>query len=993
MKQFQSNDVCDSTISWNLVPAADIPLGAMDNCDRVAFQHTNLVQSHVVFLNIDPVSLRILNASTNTEAILGISFEKVLNSTLDDQLVQGASRLKTKLLHSATTTRNTIVDTSLINHRGEPLMVRVSRLKTRWLFEIELLSTPFDLKPGEIADLPVVISDLLEDVKKLEELGPIVDAIRQSLYLDHCLLYRFDMEYNGEVIAESYSSRVSHRFLGLRFPTRDVPLSARRMMQCTHVRTAMDQQIDCVPIQPRFDPISGEDIDLTLVRGRGSVQTCQSFYVNLGVRAKLILPLSVQGSLWGMISCHHQDPLRISPSLDPYLITIARLTSHAIERMSRELVKQAEERGRKAIRVLAKRSPSFDNALAYLQDNIDDFKSLIPCGGLILRIAGNTMTSGNVPNKDDLAPLLDTLWEASQGKRLTSNCLPTRLPNLEALRAVACGALAIPLGTHRQDIAVWIRPEQVQDVQWAGCPNENVHADIAQAPYLSPRTSFEVWRNQAKGTSISWTDEEISLADSATMQLALVVLGWYATQASIAKNEFFACISHELRTPLTAILGFADLLSEELNPDFAQCPVDEYVETIRRNGAHLLKVIDDVLDMAKIESGKLKVERISVDLETLVGDIVTLMRARADEKRLGLKVIYQSDVPKFISTDPVRLRQILLNLLGNAIKFTEVGSVTLSISMDLSVGERMVFEVIDTGIGMTAVQLTKLFQAFSQADASTTRRFGGSGLGLMISKNLAQLLGGDISVSSVPGTGSTFRVCIATGNIAHSQNVLLKSVTGTAIIERNQSSKTNLRQFQNIADKSILLIEDGVDNQRLIAFLLGKAGATVSIMSNGKRGLESLTLDGTIHGALRLPINYDLILTDMQMPELDGYTTTRMLRQKGCDVPIIALTAFAMNSDAKKCLEAGCDDYLSKPIAKDELLGKVSTWLMHSSRRGKTASANQPSSFAFFVLLARFPNDDLVESKLAILMTRIVNFAIMNIASNSCFPFRCGTVE
>ncbi len=940
MKQFQSNDVCDSTISWNLVPAADIPLGAMDNCDQVAFQHTNLVQAHVVFLNIDPVSFRILNASTNTEAILGISFEKVLNSTLDDQLVQGASRLKTKLLHYATTTHNAILDTSLINHRGEPLMVRVSRSNTRWFLEIELLSSPFDLKSGEIAELPVVIGDLLEDIKKIEEFAPVVDTLRQSLCLDHCLLYRFDMEYNGEVIAESYSSRVSHRFLGLRFPTRDVPLSARRMMLCTHVRTAMDQQIDCVPIHPRFDPISGEDIDLTFVRARGSVQTCQSFYVNLGVRAKLVLPLSVEGSLWGMISCHHRDPLRISPSLDPYLITVARLTSLAIERMSRDIVKQAEERGRKAIRVLAKRSPSFDNSLAYLQDNIDDFKSLIPCGGLILRIAGHTLTSGTVPSTDDIAPLLDTLWEASQGSRLTTNCLPTRFPNLEALRAIACGALSIPLGTHRRDIAVWIRPEQIQDVKWAGCPNENVHVDTSQAPYLSPRTSFEVWKNQTKGTSISWTDEEIALADSATMQLALVVLGWYAAQASIAKNEFFACISHELRTPLTAILGYADLLSEEFNPDVAQCPVDDYVETIRRNGAHLLKVIDDVLDLAKIESGKLKVERISVDLETLVGDIVTLMRARADEKRLGLKVIYQSDVPKFISTDPVRLRQILLNLLGNAIKFTEVGSVTLSVSMDLTVGERMIFEVIDTGIGMTDVQLSRLFQAFSQADASTTRRFGGSGLGLMISKNLAQLLGGDVSVTSVPGTGSTFRVCIATGNTAHSQTVQRLFDNRSAEVDKIHSSKPK-HAYPAIFGKRILLIEDGIDNQRLIAFLLGKAGASVSVMENGKRGLESLTIDGTLDGTLSQPMAYDLILTDMQMPELDGYATAQMLRQMGCDLPIIALTAFAMKSDAEKCIEAGCDDYLSKPIAKDELLGKVSKWLMHSSQRGKTASANQ----------------------------------------------------
>jgi light-regulated signal transduction histidine kinase (bacteriophytochrome)/CheY-like chemotaxis protein len=909
-----------------MVPAADIPVGSLDNCDHVAFQHTNRIQPHVVFLNVDKRDYRILNASNNTELVLDLELKDVLNRCFDDQFLQGANLLRDKLSQQ-TASRYAVLDTSMFNQRGERLLIRVSRTDDRWLFEIEKLHHPHDLTAAGIALLPVIVGDLLSESNTIEELNAAIDAIRQSLDLDHCMLYRFDVEFNGEVLAESCSPRNSQRYLGLRFPTRDVPLSARRMMQSLPIRTAADQTLDGVLIEPRFDPLTGKDIDLTPVRARGSVQSCQSFYANLGVRAKLVLPLEVGGSLWGMITCHHHDPLRISPELDPYLITTAKLMSAAIDRIERNIIQSAERRGRSAIRVLSRRRPTFDDSLKYLKEHIDEFKALIPCGGMILRIAGNTLTSGKVPDSDELASLLDGLLDSAAGKRIATNCLPFKLPRYAALSSTACGALAIPLGSNRSDIAVWLRPEQIEEVTWAGCPNENVHFGSDLKPYLSPRSSFELWKSRSRGTSVAWTEEEIALADSATLQLALLVLGWYSAQASIAKNEFFACISHELRTPLTAILGYADLLSDESKSDSTSKVSDDYVETIRRNGVHLLKVIDDVLDMAKIESGKLNVEHIEVDLETLLCDIMALMRARADEKQLGLQLTFRTNVPKFIFTDPVRLRQILLNLLGNAIKFTEAGNVSLVVSMDAKDSELLAFEVVDSGIGMTSSQISRLFQVFSQADSTTTRRFGGSGLGLMISKNLAQLLGGDVSVTSVPGRGSKFRVCIATGKTNPSS--IIRRVTNMALesISTPRTKPVKRSTIPAIEGKRILLMEDGADNQRLIAFLLGKAGANITIAENGKLGIEAMTIDGTVAGALMTPLPFDLILTDMQMPELDGYTAARMLREKGCGLPIIALTAFAMKSDAEKCILAGCDDYLSKPLAKEEMLNKISDWL------------------------------------------------------------------
>jgi light-regulated signal transduction histidine kinase (bacteriophytochrome)/ActR/RegA family two-component response regulator len=912
--------------SLELVPAADIPIGSLANCDHISFQHTNLIQPHVAFLYVDSERLNILNASTNTMEVLGLEFERVWNARWDDDLLLGASNLLKNAHERARELPNAMLDRSLVNLRGEPLLARISNVPDRWLIELERQTHPADLKFVDFGALQSTVGEILDRSQRLEDLSFAIAAMRQLLEVDHCLLYRFDAENNGEVIAEACSSRNAQRYLGLRFPTRDVPLSARKMMLNVPARSAVDQSIDCIPIHPRRDPITGQHIDLTSVRARGSVKSCQAFYANLGVRAKLVLPLKANGKLWGMIVCHHHDPLRISPVFDPYLTTISRMMGYAIERITQTTIRNAELRGRQAIRDLSQEAENLNDSLKHLQLNLANLKNLIPCGGFILRIAGTTLTSGVVPNESEITSLLNALWKAADGHRLATNCLPRQIADMHSIASNACGVIAVPLGIRKQDTAVWIRPEQSQQVNWAGNPNENVHFDVQGSAYLSPRESFDTWKSQTRGTSVSWTEEEIALADSASMQLSLVIMGWYAAQANIDKGEFFACMSHELRTPLTAILGYADLLGDECNTPDSQDQKEQYIDTIRRNGIHLMKVVDDVLDMAKIESGKMTVENIRVDIESLVRDAILLMKARADEKQLSLKLSFKTNVPKYITTDPVRLRQILLNLAGNAIKFTQSGSVTLVVSMDSSRRDQMVFEIVDTGIGMSPQQQSRLFNAFAQADSSTTRQYGGSGLGLMISKNLSQMLGGDISISSTPGEGSTFRVHITSGIPDWSEFISCESDVALTPARSIQPTRSASPNDPTIRGVRILLMEDGIDNQRLIAFHLRKAGALVTIVDNGKIGIESLTTDSTIDGPLIRPLAYDVILTDMQMPEMDGYTAARLLRDKGCETPIIALTAFAMKSDAKKCIAAGCNDYLSKPLKKVDLLEKVAKW-------------------------------------------------------------------
>ena len=372
-------------------------------------------------------------------------------------------------------------------------------------------------------------------------------------------------------------------------------------------------------------------------------------------------------------------------------------------------------------------------------------------------------------------------------------------------------------------------------------------------------------------------------------------------------------MSHEIRTPMTAILGFSDMLAESVvEPEQLTA-----VTTIKQNGEYLIGIINDILDLSKIEAGRLEVERVQCSPCQILSEVVSLMCVRAKAKNLPLEIEYDGPIPQTIQSDPTRLRQILINLTGNAVKFTEVGKVRLvaRLSDAESDESKMQFEVVDTGIGMTEEQIAKLFKPFNQADTSTSREFGGTGLGLAISKRLAEALGGDITVQSTFGESSTFTVTVRTGPLDGVK--LLDNPTeaqfSTAPDKGPKAPKTKL-------DCRVLLAEDGPDNQRLISFLLKKAGAQVTVAENGQIA-HDLALEARDE---RPP--FDVILMDMQMPVMDGYDATSKLREAGYTSPIIALTAHAMSTDRDKCLNVGCDDYVTKPIDHKKLISVVAEY-------------------------------------------------------------------
>lgn len=387
-----------------------------------------------------------------------------------------------------------------------------------------------------------------------------------------------------------------------------------------------------------------------------------------------------------------------------------------------------------------------------------------------------------------------------------------------------------------------------------------------------------------------------------------------AEAANRSRGEFLANMSHEIRTPMTAILGYADILYDHLeDPDNMQC-----VDTIRRNGHFLLEIINDILDLSRIDANKFEIHRQFVKPDMLVADVRSLMQVRADEKAVNLQIEFNGQIPEVIQTDGKRLRQILLNLVGNAIKFTDVGTVTIE-TRYLRHNNKIEFRVIDTGIGISKSDLDRLFEPFTQADSSSTRSIGGTGLGLTISRRLARMLGGDIDIQTQFGSGSVFT---ATVDIGPHEGI--KMVTPCLDKMRPHELLHPLQPI-NIHGR-VLIVDDRRDIRFLAQRFVEEAGGEVITAVNGLDAIE------TIKRLAREGTNIDLVVMDMQMPVMDGYQAAQSLRNSGFIQPIIALTADAMEGARDNCLQAGCNDYTPKPLDRQTFQTVIAKYLQCTLR-------------------------------------------------------------
>jgi PAS domain S-box-containing protein len=415
----------------------------------------------------------------------------------------------------------------------------------------------------------------------------------------------------------------------------------------------------------------------------------------------------------------------------------------------------------------------------------------------------------------------------------------------------------------------------------------------------------------SSGTTSGWLGTLADITAVAEAEAAMADARDQATEASRLKSDFLANMSHEIRTPMNGVIGMTDLLLET-DLDVVQ---RDYALTVRNSGEALLTVINDILDFSKIETGKLEIEEIEFNVETVLHDVTNILNVSAHTKGLDLAAVIEESVPARVSGDPGRVRQVLTNLIGNAIKFTHNGGVAIRVTAAEEARSKTVllFEVSDTGVGIAPDKLTMIFEPFSQADTTTSRRFGGTGLGLAISGQLVALMGGDVGVQSQPGTGSTFWFTVSVHARVEEAPPSGPARTGTT--HAGADSGPDVHVPGDSEPGTLLLAEDNPINQKVAVLMLAGAGYLVDTVSTGRQAVVAADARA-----------YDAILMDCQMPDLNGYEATAAIRaQEGAarHTPIIALTAGARHEDRDRCLAEGMDFYLSKPFNKDTLLDVV----------------------------------------------------------------------
>ena len=475
-------------------------------------------------------------------------------------------------------------------------------------------------------------------------------------------------------------------------------------------------------------------------------------------------------------------------------------------------------------------------------------------------------------------------------------------------------------------VDMWVRDfdARISAIRRAGI------AAVAAVALLSVLAGFVVYR-LSRTVSRARRADRIVQARLADAKQQAEVQAQRAEAASKAKSDFLAMMSHEIRTPMNGVLGFANLLLE--TPLGAE--QREFVESVQRSGEALLILINDVLDYSKIEAGRMTVEQIDCDLRAVCAEVRSILQPAAAGRGLNITLSYDAALPRVFQGDPFRIRQVVLNLVGNAVKFSESGAVRIEVSR-LDSGAAKI-SVVDTGIGISAEQLQRLFRPFTQADSSTTRRYGGTGLGLAISKTLVELMGGHIGVDSRPGSGSTFWFTLPldlVGPAAPAAEPEAAAVVGpTAVVgpaavkgpAAAEPAAVPLLPAEFVAaghrPRRLLLVEDNFVNQRVAVYMLTKLGAQVDVAQHGREAIEMLGRSA-----------YDAVLMDCQMPEMDGFEATRIIRDRASavldhDVPVIAMTAAAFPEDRARALASGMSDFMTKPVDRSVLAGMLDKWL------------------------------------------------------------------